>query len=231
MPHDEVEMDQVLKASLDDHRLSRVERRALIYSLGPEATSAATRALWRGRAFDLVRGLPNEPKALDWLEEVVRALDAAAVRQAATAEVVTSHARFSPGDACLREIVHRFDQARRSVDICVFTITDDRITNAILEAQRRKIALRLITDDRKSADLGSDVELLVEAGISVRTDRRPAHMHHKFAIFDGAFLLNGSYNWTRGAALENSENLITTSDPGLIRDFQEEFNRIWKAFG
>ena len=30
--------------------------------------------------------------------------------------------------------------------------------------------------------------------------RRDGHMHHKFAIFDGERLINGSYNWTRGAA-------------------------------
>ncbi len=39
------------------------------------------------------------------------------------------------------------------------------------------------------------------------------HMHHKFALFDGGRLLTGSYNWTRGAAETNYENVIDTTDP------------------
>jgi mitochondrial cardiolipin hydrolase len=56
------------------------------------------------------------------------------------------------------------------------------------------------------------------------------HMHHKFAIFDGERLLNGSYNWTRGAANTNFENLVDTGDPELIAAFAEEFKRLWNRF-
>ena len=55
-------------------------------------------------------------------------------------------------------------------------------------------------------------------------------MHHKFAIFDGARLINGSYNWTRGAANVNYENLVDTGDPELIAAFSEEFKRLWNRF-
>jgi hypothetical protein len=37
------------------------------------------------------------------------------------------------------------------------------------------------------------------AGIPVEVDRIEAHMHHRFAIFDGARLISGSYNWTGSA--------------------------------
>jgi cardiolipin hydrolase len=53
------------------------------------------------------------------------------------------------------------------------------------------------------------------------------HMHHKFAIFDGVHLINGSYNWTRGAANINYENLIDTSDPWTLQRFASEFERLW----
>jgi phosphatidylserine/phosphatidylglycerophosphate/cardiolipin synthase-like enzyme len=56
------------------------------------------------------------------------------------------------------------------------------------------------------------------------------HMHHKFAVFDAARLLNGSYNWTRGAADTNYENLVDTADPRLVAAFAAEFERLWNRF-
>ena len=63
----------------------------------------------------------------------------------------------------------------------------------------------------------------------VKVDRTPFHMHHKFAIFDGARLLNGSYNWTRGAANDNEENLIDTGDPRLLAAFRRQFERCGRS--
>jgi phosphatidylserine/phosphatidylglycerophosphate/cardiolipin synthase-like enzyme len=53
-------------------------------------------------------------------------------------------------------------------------------------------------------------------------------MHHKFAIFDGELLLNGSYNWTRSAAEHNQENFTVTNDPAVVRRFAEAFARMWE---
>ena len=137
-------------------------------------------------------------------------------------------AYFSPGLECLGQIVHRLLYARKSVEICVFTITDDRIARAILDCHRRGVPVRIISDNEKMHDLGSDVIRLDDAGIELRIDRTPYHMHHKYAIFDGARLLNGSYNWTRGAAEQNEENLIDTGDPDLLRAFGAHFEQLWE---
>lgn len=55
-------------------------------------------------------------------------------------------------------------------------------------------------------------------------------MHHKFAVFDGGRLLAGSYNWTRGAANVNYEDLIDTTDSHLVAAFAAEFERLWAKF-
>ncbi len=138
-----------------------------------------------------------------------------------------SHAFFSPGPDCLGHIVERFRNARHSVDVCVFTITDDRIAGTMLETHRRGVRVRIVTDNDKAGDLGSDIERLEAAGIATKIDRTPYHMHHKFAIFDGTRLVNGSYNWTRGAAEQNAENLIDTGDAELVAAFQRQFDTLW----
>ena len=118
--------------------------------------------------------------------------------------------------------------AKKTLDICVFTITDDRITRAILNAHGRGRRIRVIADDDKATDLGSDIDQLAAAGIAVRVDRSPAHMHHKFALADGATLLTGSYNWTRSAARDNEDNFLITSDRRFVTAFARQFENLWE---
>jgi phosphatidylserine/phosphatidylglycerophosphate/cardiolipin synthase-like enzyme len=167
---------------------------------------------------------------LDWLEGVEKLLAhrASSSRDEAPAE---AGAFFTPGDSGPRAIAGLFGRTRKSAEICVFTITDDRITSAILDAHRRGVALRIITDDEKAHDPGSDIRRLREAGIPLHTDQNPNHMHHKFAIFDHTALLTGSYNWTRGAAEHNFENFLITADPRLVSAFLREFDRLWDLLG
>ncbi len=46
----------------------------------------------------------------------------------------------------------------KTLDICVFTITNDKLSQAILECQDRGVKIRIITDDVKSNEQGSDIE-------------------------------------------------------------------------
>ena len=110
------------------------------------------------------------------------------------------------------------------------TITDDRIARALLDAHARRVKVRVLSDNEKAEDLGSDIPRLQQAGVPVVIDRTPKHMHHKFALFDRRVLLTGSYDWTRSAADDNQENLIVTSDDKLVAAFGAEFDRLWRSF-
>lgn len=139
-------------------------------------------------------------------------------------------AHFSPGEACARRIMGLLRGARRTADLCIYTITDDRITGEVLAAHRRGVAVRVVTDNDKAYDPGSDVLQMARAGIPVLVDVSPYFMHYKFAVFDGEVLLTGSYNWTRGAADNNEENLILSNDRRLLTAFRGEFERLWARF-
>ncbi|MBC3541031.1 phospholipase D-like domain-containing protein [Rufibacter sediminis] len=141
---------------------------------------------------------------------------------------VRNAAYFSPGEACLKAILECLNAATSSLKICVFTISDDRITQAILAAHRRGIAIQLLTDNEKLFDKGSDIRQLAQAGIKVKVDNTANHMHHKFAIIDQVQVLTGSYNWTRSAALYNHENVLVTSEPTVVAGYLKEFDRLWK---
>ena len=225
------EIDRVLLDTLADGRISRGERTALGELFA--AADSATGSLIRSRVFALARSELERrpgPELLDWCESVLHLLADRTVARLSGERDLHQEAWFAPDDVCHQRIVQSIDGARQAIDVCVFTLTDDRIAAALIAAHRRGIVVRLITDDDKSNDLGSDAALLARAGVTVRVDRSPAHMHHKFALFDDRTLLTGSYNWTRSAGRDNRENFVVSDDPRLLRRFRAEFDRMWVSF-
>ena len=138
---------------------------------------------------------------------------------------------FGPGAACWQRIVQLLDEARESADICLFTIADDRISEGVLEAHRRDVKVRIITDDAKRFDDGSDISWLSKAEIPVVTDGPLALMHHKFAVIDRRVVLTGSYNWTRSAAKSNFEDLLIIRDAAVVNAYGQRFERLWTDLG
>jgi phosphatidylserine/phosphatidylglycerophosphate/cardiolipin synthase-like enzyme len=221
--------DRMLEQTLDDGRLSNSERSALKERIRDAALDDRNRALLRSRAFELARrklGESRSPELLSWLEDVTKLL----LPFSGESGEPFVEAHFSPGEACCRRIMGLLRGARRQAELCVYTITDDRITGEVLAAHRRGVAVRLVTDNEKAYDPGSDTLQLARAGVPVKVDDSPYFMHHKFAIFDGDTLLTGSYNWTRGAADNNEENLILSNDRRLLTAFRGEFERLWAKF-
>jgi phosphatidylserine/phosphatidylglycerophosphate/cardiolipin synthase-like enzyme len=52
-------------------------------------------------------------------------------------------------------------------------------------------------------------------------------MHHKFMVVDDSSLITGSYNWTLSAAKYNHENVLLTTEGGLVKSFLKEFGQLW----
>ena len=225
------QLESALQASLDDLRVSRGERQALREILSEAALSPTQRTLLRKKAFNMasnqLQGSPNHGAVLEWLETICGLLEPAYLAQTSSGE---TEVLFAPGNAPRQRLRTLLQYASDKVDICVFTITDNTVSDEILAAVNRGVAIRIITDDRKSEDVGSDVERFREAGIEVRIDCSSHHMHHKFAIFDDHTMVDGSYNWTRAAADYNQESLIVSTELALVRKFQKRFRELWNAF-
>ena len=138
-----------------------------------------------------------------------------------------NHAYFSPGPDCRVAIEQAMETALYELLICVFTISDDRLSDAIQRAHRNGLTVRVLSDNDKMDDRGNDIERMAASGVNVRIDRSPEHMHHKFMVVDGQTVLTGSYNWTRSAETRNEENLVVLDDPILAGQFSDEFERLW----
>jgi len=135
-----------------------------------------------------------------------------------------------PNDVNFKRFLRFLFSATTTLDICVFTITDDDISREIIERFRSGIAVRIITDDDQCKTLGSDIEKLHDIGIPIRIDNSGACMHHKFAVIDDVCIINGSFNWTKQARTLNCENTLITNEMELVQPFIDHFNMLWHTF-
>eukprot|EP01061_Rhynchopus_euleeides_P005566 TRINITY_DN14794_c0_g1_i1.p1 TRINITY_DN14794_c0_g1~~TRINITY_DN14794_c0_g1_i1.p1 ORF type:complete len:358 (+),score=130.88 TRINITY_DN14794_c0_g1_i1:29-1075(+) len=131
------------------------------------------------------------------------------------------------GESTFQVFLRYLNAPKHTLDIAIFTMTNDAIANSVMDAHRRGVTVRVICDNDQAASLGADIHKLRQAGIPVRTDRKSEHMHHKFCILDGRVLMNGSFNWTMQAQTGNDENVMILSERKFITDFQKYYNKMW----
>ncbi len=221
-------MDEIienLRQSIGDEVLSKAERKSIKALVGEQPLDENQLNFLRSKIYELANekvNANNNNFILDWVKSANSAL-------LIPEPPALSDAYFSPGEACRNAIINQINSATKQLNICVFTISDDSITDAIITSHKRGTQIRIITDNDKSNDEGSDIDHIASEGISVKMDRTPNHMHHKFMVTDEKAMITGSYNWTRSAAKFNQENIIVTKEAGLIKSYLNEFDNLWKV--
>lgn len=222
------EVIALIDDSAEDIFLTKVEKnqiKAALQSLSPDKRISD---LLRSELFKIARNqinAENYMEVLVWTEKVNKL-----ILSANKVEVQQESVYFSPGEECLQAIISNIQSASQKIRICLFTISDNRITDALISKSRQGVSVRIITDNDKMFDKGSDIAELSRAGISIRVDETDNHMHHKFALFDGDITLTGSYNWTRSAERYNHENILITDSNKVLREFNKEFESLWDEF-
>ncbi|KAI9248540.1 hypothetical protein BDA99DRAFT_524964 [Phascolomyces articulosus] len=138
---------------------------------------------------------------------------------------------FFPSKQSFNSFISVLNSAKSTIDVCVFAMTDDDVADALIDAKKRNVKIRIITDNQQAAGKGADAERLqADHGIPYKTDNTTGYMHNKFAIVDSATLINGSFNWSKGARFKNRENIIITNIPECIKEFQKQFESLWEEF-
>ena len=138
---------------------------------------------------------------------------------------------FFPNKKNVDRIAKYISMAKKTLIICIFTLTNDDLAKAVIDRHRNGVEVRVISDDECSQAKGSDIIKLAEAGIHVRTDDAPTyHMHDKFMVVDKSFVMTGSFNWTYQAGSHNQENLAIIDNNYYIEKYTNEFNKLWISF-
>lgn len=60
--------------------------------------------------------------------------------------------------------------SKKSIDLAIFSFTNDQLANEIIAAHKRGVTVRIITDDESMKNIGADAQRCADEGILVRTD-------------------------------------------------------------
>jgi len=158
----------------------------------------------------------------NWLSQVFEKIYLLSTNQS------DNNAFFSHHDNIRDFVIKTLKSAQKDLKICMFTISDDPIAETVAGCHKMGIQVRIITDDGKIFDKGSDIYSLDRMGIKIKIDTFRSLMHHKFVIIDNKKLITGSYNWTRTGSDVNNENVLVTTNGPIVKAYKKEFKRLWK---
>ena len=138
---------------------------------------------------------------------------------------------FSPRRGAADQVIGFIDRCHERVDAAVYSITHEGITQALLRAHKRGVAVQVLTDKVQASSRYARDEILEKAGVALLRDTQSGSMHNKFIIGDGKAVGTGSFNWTKNADNRNAENFVIVRLSYIVRAFQEEFDKLWVANG
>jgi len=131
--------------------------------------------------------------------------------------------------------------AQKSLDLALYDFdleeeTAKLVANALLDAQKRGVAVRLafnVDHDKPIPEPPpprSDPGLL--DNLDVPTKRIlgvPDLMHHKYVVRDGAHVWTGSTNWTDDSWAREENVIVTVRSDGVAARYTEDFEQLWNT--
>jgi phosphatidylserine/phosphatidylglycerophosphate/cardiolipin synthase-like enzyme len=126
------------------------------------------------------------------------------------------------------------NSAKTTLDAAFYDIDDPFVTQAIINASKRGVKVRIVTDTDNMTDEHDptlprkQIADMRAAGIEVKDDKRSGIMHQKFMIIDSAVVLSGSMNLTTTSIYQHNNNIVIMKSPEMATTFTEEFNRLFE---
>jgi len=122
--------------------------------------------------------------------------------------------------------------ARETVDIAAYVLSDWAIMDALRDAARRGVAVRLILDGSQFTPKNQGDRILALArepnvDLRIRPSDRADIMHFKAYCIDGKRLRTGSANFSASGLKRQDNDLLLTDDARAIATFGKTFEVIW----
>ncbi|MEE8425130.1 MAG: phospholipase D-like domain-containing protein, partial [Elusimicrobiota bacterium] len=146
---------------------------------------------------------------------------------------------FTPDPEAEDWIVRVLEAAKTSVDMSMFTFSSPRISQALLDAKKRGIKVRVLLDESQS---GKDfmrpfAEWLAFHGVETKTLAGPnpngpvwaEKNHNKFTIADGKLVMTGSLNYTKSGFITNYENMFFINEKADAKAYSLFFDDMFKS--
>ncbi|EHK1107212.1 phospholipase D family protein [Salmonella enterica] len=145
----------------------------------------------------------------------------------------TIEAGFSPEGTALQLVLKTIETAQQEIRLMGYSFTSPEVVSALVSAKRRGVDVKVVLDWKTNSGKNNNaskaaMNLLVGAGISVRTVSAYKILHDKVIVADGRNTQVGSFNYTRAADRSNSENvLVVWDDPATAPEYLNHWIFRW----
>lgn len=136
---------------------------------------------------------------------------------------------FCPEDSCASKLIEKINSAKTSLHVAIFSFTLDEIRDALVEAKKKGVDVKVVFDKGQAGNKYSEDEALAEAGIPIKYRGFSGYMHNKFIVYDDSFVSTGSFNYSKNANEKNDENLIFIFDREIAGNYEKEFDELWET--
>ena len=126
---------------------------------------------------------------------------------------------FSPKGGCTEAVVENLQKATNNILVQAYSFTSAPIAKALVDAHRRGVKVTVILDKSQRTERYSEADFLLHADIPTFIDAKHAIAHNKIMVIDGKTILTGSFNFTKAAEMNNSENLLVIQDTALAAKY------------
>ncbi|OQW37400.1 MAG: hypothetical protein A4E19_13420 [Nitrospira sp. SG-bin1] len=161
---------------------------------------------------------------------IIRLLAAVLLGSGAETLAASVEVWYGPEDRPLEHLVRIYDRAKRSIFVASYGLTSPLSVKALVEAKRRGVDVRILTDRERLNDPKQRTALsaLREAGIPIRINQHESLMHLKQVVIDDEINTNGSMNQTTSGNQYNDERLDIIRDHAMTVKAREKFLSMWK---
>lgn len=139
--------------------------------------------------------------------------------------VKAQEVHYSPEENLDQVDAALISSAARSIDFASYSLTDRIVLDALLDADKRGVAIRIVLDPRERHDFSK----LGDLSDNVRIKRSGPFMHLKAYAIDGELLRTGSANFSASGEQKQDNDLIVIRDAKAAAQFDAHFERMWDA--
>jgi phosphatidylserine/phosphatidylglycerophosphate/cardiolipin synthase-like enzyme len=145
------------------------------------------------------------------------------------ASAATIEVYYAPEDLPADHLIALYDHARRYIYVAVYGMTFPPIVKALMDAKKRGVDVRVITDRVQGNDQKQQRALaaLHLAGIPIRVNQHDGLMHLKQVVIDDEINTSGSMNQTTSGHRYNDERLDVIVDRLITAKARDKFLAMW----
>lgn len=138
---------------------------------------------------------------------------------------------LGPSPTMEKAVVAFISSASKTLDVCVYDLNLPEFAQAMLDAHKRGVKVRVIVSEENAAKAYAVADQLKEMeklGILTLAHNRSGLMHNKFMIADGERVWTGSYNLTRNCSRFNDNHAIVLESAELAENYEMEWQEIFE---